>query len=98
MDYLEFMKNHRRCSCQPRSFVFYKKTVENRIRARGHWMNDFAQLLSGKCKTRKEIRYLCRCANCDVFYFATSTKREMVKNLKYLGDKFQEKEITYEPR
>jgi general stress protein 26 len=71
--------------------VWWKKEYEERIRARGHWMNDFCKLLTNTSNYKPAHRYIAECKTCGKFYFATETKKAMIENLKYLGDAYSEK-------
>jgi hypothetical protein len=91
MNQIEYIKTvKRKCECC-KALVWWKKESKRRIPAKGHWMNDFAQLILKKDKYRKEIRYIAECEKCGKFYFATLTKKQMIESLKYLNFGYKEK-------
>jgi len=82
---LEYLKNvKRKCDCDG-GLVWYRHEYSVRIRAGGDWLNDYAQLLSGCSKYKIKHRYKAECEICGKFYFSTGTKKDMIKNLKYLN-------------
>jgi len=83
MTQVEYLKNNKKFSCC-KSLVYYKEEYKRRIRARGHWMNDFVQLLTDTNKYKTEHRYIAECETCGKFYFATTTKKAMIDSLKCL--------------
>jgi hypothetical protein len=88
---VEYLKNVKmKCNCC-KCLVYYKKEYKVRIVARGHWMNDFAQLLANTSKYKTDHRYIAECGTCGKFYFATSTKKDMIDSLKYLELDYKQK-------
>lgn len=91
MAIIEYIKNvKRRCDCN-KGLVWHKKKYQKRIMARGHWMNDFLQLLAEQDKYKTEHRYIAECEICGKFYFATERKKDMIDNLKFLEFGYKEK-------
>jgi len=91
VEYIKYIK--RRCDCN-KGLVYWKKEWKSRIRARGHWMNDYAQLLTNTSKYRTKYRYIAECELCGKFYFATKRKKEMIISLKFLNFGYKKKEYN----
>ena len=91
MSILEYIKTIKRtCDCG-KGLVYWKKEYKKRIRARGHWTNDFAQLLTDTSKYKIEYGYIAECEVCGKFYFATEKKKNMIDGLKFLGFGYRKK-------
>jgi len=91
MTIIEYIKNvKRKCDCN-KGLVWWKKEYKIRIRARGHWINDFVQLITEQDKYKTEHRYIAECEICGKFYFATERKKDMIDNLKFLDFGYKEK-------
>lgn len=92
MTLLEYYKYKKKpCNCN-RDLVWYKKEYKKRIRARGHWINDYMQMLTKHSKYKTEHKYIAECEVCGKFYFSTQLKKEMIANLKFLGCNYKKRE------
>lgn len=90
VEYIKYIK--RRCNCD-KGLVYWKKEWKSRIRARGHWMNDYTQLLMNTSKYKTKHRYIAECELCGKFYFATEKRKEMIESLKFLNFGYKKRSI-----
>ena len=91
MTILEYIKNvKRKCDCGE-GLVYWKKEYKRRIKAKGHWVNDFVQLQIGNDKYKTLHKYIAECEICGKFYFATEKRKDMIDGLKFLDFGYEKK-------
>ena len=85
MKQIEYIKTvKRKCYCH-KGLVWWKKISKRRVLTKGNYIINFVQLILKKEKYKEEVRYIAECEECGKFYFATSSKKQMMENLKYLN-------------
>lgn len=92
MNQIEYLKDHRRCVCNNFSLVYWKKEIPRYKTSRSK--NNLIRLMvMASCieLKQKTIRWIAECKECGQFYFATTTKKDMLRNLKELGHSYYEK-------
>lgn len=71
----------RRCNCKDVELIFYKKEWKVMI-ARGSWQKQFAQVLSGTVKYKKDIRWIAECNQCSKFYLASEKRKDLIEAME----------------
>lgn len=92
MTQIEYLKNHRRCECNNFTLVYWRKEFPRYKTSRSsNNITRILTMLSNIELKQKTIRWIAECKECGKFYFATTTKKDMISNLKELGCSYEVK-------